>query len=92
MGYDGQWEKSVGQLLSSRKQFNKIKGKYRLINGESYQKNSKMEEQNVEKLTFRDKVIKCLMKFSNYETDLKTLIEMYINLYGEQEAVGNSIQ
>jgi hypothetical protein len=50
-----------------------------------------MEEENVEKLTFRDKVIKCLMKFSNYETDLKTLIEMYINLYGEQEAVGNSI-
>jgi len=33
MGYDGQWEKSVGQLLASRKEFNKMKGKYRLLEG-----------------------------------------------------------
>lgn len=62
MGYDGQWQKSVGQLLSSRKEFNKIKGKYKLINGDKYPKN-KMEEENYDKLTFKDKVIKCLLRF-----------------------------
>lgn len=72
----------MGQLLSSRKEFNKVKGKYKLINGESYLKSTKMEDENGEKLTFRDKVIKCLLKFDNYEADLKSLIEMYIALYG----------
>lgn len=38
MGYDGQWEKSVGQLISTRKQFTKIKGKYKLINGDKHAK------------------------------------------------------
>lgn len=84
MGYDGQWQKSVGQLLSNRKEFNKVKGKYKLIDGSKYLKNSKMEDQNADKLTFRDKVIKCLLKFENYEADLRSLIEMYISVFGEQ--------
>ena len=32
MGYGGQWEKSVGQLLSSKKEFIKIRGKHELLN------------------------------------------------------------
>ena len=33
---------------------------------------------------------KCLLKFENNEADLRSLIEMYVKLYGEQEAVGNN--
>ena len=36
MGYGGQWEKSVGQLLSSQKEFIKIRGKHKLINPHHY--------------------------------------------------------
>lgn len=35
MGYGGQWEKSVGQLLSSKKEFIKIRGKHSLLNPEN---------------------------------------------------------
>ena len=51
-----------------------------------------MEDQNAEKLTFRDKVIKCLLKFENYEADLRSLIEMYISVFGEQQAIGNNVE
>lgn len=37
MGYGGQWQKSVGQLLSSKKQFIKIRGKNKLINPNLYE-------------------------------------------------------
>ncbi len=62
MGYDGQWQKSVGQLLSSRKEFNKIKGKYKLKMDTQFLSKNKMEEQT-DKMTFRDKVINCFLKF-----------------------------
>lgn len=81
MGYDGQWEKSVGQLISTRKEFNKIKGKYKLINGHNVR--GKMDDETIDKPTFRDKVIKCLLRFENHEADLKTIVETYLSIYGE---------
>ncbi len=84
MGYGGQWEKSVGQLLSSRKEFIKVKSKHKLLNPQEYKK---LDLTNCDhsKLTFRDKVIQVFLTCPNAEADLKTLVEYY-SVYFKEEA------
>lgn len=81
MGYGGQWEKSVGQLLSSKKEFLRIRGKHKLSNPHQFKISSKEDENN--KLTFKDKVVQVFLTLPNCEGDLKTVVDKYIALYGE---------
>ena len=76
MGYGGQWEKSVGQLLSSKKEFIKIRGKHKLINPQNYIPLSEFDEKS--KLTFKDKVIQVLLSLPEQQGELKVLVDRYI--------------
>ena len=78
MGYGGQWEKSVGQLLSSKKEFIRIRGKHKLINPENFTASNDEHY----KLTFKDKVIQIFLGLPGYEGELKTLVDRYIAKYG----------
>lgn len=80
MGYGGQWEKSVGQLLSSRKEFIKIKSKHKLLNAHQYKKIN-FEDYDKSKLTFKDKVVQIFLNCPNAEADLKTLVDQYAMLF-----------
>jgi hypothetical protein len=84
MGYGGQWEKSIGQLLSSRKEFIRLKSKHRLLNPQHY-KNLSLEDCDTAKLTFKDKVVQTFLHCPNAEADLKTLVDQYAMLFGEGE-------
>ena len=64
MGYGGQWEKSVGQLLSSKKEFIRIRGKHKLINPHLHKPLSEFDEER-SKLTFKDKVIQVILTLPN---------------------------
>lgn len=86
MGYGGQWEKSVGQLLSSKKEFIRIRGKHRLINPELYRPLEAGE--NWSKLTFKDKVVQVFLNLPTREGELKTLVERYIEMFGEVDWEG----
>jgi hypothetical protein len=89
MGYGGQWEKSVGQLLSSRKEFARLKSKHRLVSPHLYRP-LVLEECDRSKLTFRDKVIQTFLHCPNAEADLKTLVDQYSILFGDcEEGVGD---
>ncbi len=81
MGYGGQWEKSVGQLLSSKKEFLRIRGKHKLSNPQQFKIISKDDENN--KLTFKDKVVQVFLNLPNCEGDLKSVVDQYIALFGE---------
>lgn len=84
MGYGGQWEKSVGQLLSSQKEFIKIRGKFKLINPHLYKQINLQTEERA-RLTFKDKVIQIFLTMPNYQADLKTLSDNYCIMLGEGE-------
>lgn len=64
MGYGGQWEKSVGQLLSNRKEFIRLKSKHRLLNPQSYKLLS-LEDCDNGRLTFKDKVVQTFLHCPN---------------------------
>jgi hypothetical protein len=88
MGYGGQWEKSVGQLLSSRKEFIRLKSKHRLLHPHTYKALS-LEDCDRSKLTFKDKVVQTFLHCPNAEADLKTLVDQYAFLFGDcEEGVG----
>jgi hypothetical protein len=70
----------VGQLLSSRKEFIKLKCKYKLINPQQY-KIFNFSESDKSKLTFKDKVVQLFLNFPNAEADLKTLVEQYAFIF-----------
>lgn len=84
MGYGGQWEKSIGQLLSSRKEFIRLKSKHRLLNPQNYKMLS-LQDCDTAKLTFKDKVVQTFLHCPNAEADLKTLVDQYAMLFGEGE-------
>lgn len=84
MGYGGQWEKSVGQLLSSQKEFIKIRGTHKLINPHQY-KLLNLESEEKSKLTFKDKVIQIFLTLPKAEGDLKTLGDKYCAMFGDGE-------
>ena len=49
---------------------------------------SKVEDRA--KLTFKDKVVQIFLKMPGYKADLKTLVEQYIQMFGEGEPDGDS--
>ncbi len=88
MGYGGQWEKSVGQLLSNRKEFIRVKSKHRLLQPHNYRLLS-LDGCDQARLTFKDKVVQTFLHCPNAEADLKTLVDQYALLFGEgEEGVG----
>ena len=44
-------------------------------------------EFDVNRKSFKDKVINCLLKCPNQKGDLKKLVDTYINLYGNSEGI-----
>ena len=44
-----------------------------------------MFEFDINKKTFKDKVVNCLLKCPNQKGDLKKLVDAYINIYGHSE-------
>lgn len=72
MGYGGQWEKSVGQLLSSRKEFIRLKSKHKLLNPQSY--TVMPIDSDKSKVSFKEKVVQVFLNCPNAEADLKTLV------------------
>lgn len=74
MGFDNNWEKSVSQILSSRKEIIKVKGTYGLKGNHVY---------DINKKTFKDKVINCFLCCPERKADMKTLVEKYISIYGK---------
>jgi hypothetical protein len=84
MGYGGQWERSVGQLLSSRKEFIRLKSKHKLLNPQQY-KRLNFAEFDKSRLTFKDKVIQILLAFPNAEADLKSIVDQYALMFEDGE-------
>lgn len=80
MGYGGQWEKSVGQLLSSKKQFIKIRGKHTLLNPHLYNPLEEFEDRS--KLTFKEKVVHILLSLPQNQGEIRVLVDKYIQMYG----------
>ena len=74
MGLDSNWEKSASQILSSNKEITKIKGTYSLKGTHTFDLNKK---------TFKDKVINCLLSCPERRADMKTLVEKYTQIYGK---------
>ena len=72
----------MGQLLSSQKEFIKIRGKHKLNNPGLY-KILNLEHEERAKLTFKDKVIQIFLTMPNFEGDLKTLADKYCTMFGE---------
>ena len=78
MGYDQTWTKSVAQILSSKNEFVKIKGVFRLTGKHEFDLNKK---------AFKDKVVNCLLKCPDHKADLKKLVEVYVGLYEKAEGI-----
>lgn len=77
MGYGGQWQKSVGQLLSSRKEFIKKKAQHRLLNIKNFHMIN-LHICDKSKLTFKDKVVQVFLRFEEGQADLRSLVDKYI--------------
>ena len=78
MGMDSNWQKSVSQILSSRKEIIKVKGTYSLQGNHQF---------DLSKKAFKDKVINCFLRCAEQKADMKTLLNTYINLYGKMEGL-----
>lgn len=70
MGVDDSWKNSVGSILSSCKDIDKIKPPYKLRNPINYYNHAFSNN-------FKDRIIQCLLNLPNNEGDLPAICQKY---------------